>query len=589
MAKHVLFVDGLIGAGKCLAPNTLVAKYNGTVTKAKYIKVGDQLLGDDSTPRNVLSICSGKETMYQIVPKIGVPYTVNESHILTVRCPYNPGVALGRNRSGEFSRYRVTWKDRDGNHARDFTFSILGEENALKQANLFRESMRHKFDIIDISILEFLKRPKTWRSACQTFHVGFDWEEQDVPLDPYIYGLWLGDGACGEPKITNIDGEIIQYCKEFSEMHDMNFKQHACGITYGFSSKARKLRSNYMREQLKKTGSYHTKIINKAYLTNSRENRLKLLAGLIDSDGYLGKGRTYEITQKRKKLSKQIAFLTRSLGFMTNIRKVTKTCTNNGVSGIYYRITFWGDGLEDLKNYVLLDRKKITHLRKTHIVPNTSSFVIDKLDVGEYNGFTIDGNKRFLLGDFTVTHNTTLLRKIQRQYPKLTVIFEPVEKWVDSGLLENFYDNPKKWAFQLQSFIMDSFVEELEKAFENDVSFILMERGHLAAYTIFSYLHWTNGILSDEEYKKMEEKHYWYDRDLRKRGYVLDHIYLNTPIEVAMERVSLRDRVNESKSVSEEYQRTLLARFEELCLTPYTVEQLDELIEKITKIHKPCN
>jgi len=176
---------------------------------------------------------------------------------------------------------------------------------------------------------------------------------------------------------------------------------------------------------------------------------------------------------------------------------------------------------------------------------------------------------------------TTALTSIQSKYPKLRVIYEPVEKWVQSGLLENFYDNPKKWAFQLQSFIMDSFVEELEAAFKDNVPFILMERGHLAAYTVFSYLHWVNGILTDEEYRKMEEKHYWYDRDLRKRGYVLDHIYLNTPIETAMDRVANRNRVNEAKAVSKEYQERLSKRFEELCLTPYTLEQLYELIDKI--------
>jgi len=171
----------------------------------------------------------------------------------------------------------------------------------------------------------------------------------------------------------------------------------------------------------------------------------------------------------------------------------------------------------------------------------------------------------------------------REKYPNLTVIDEPVDKWVESGLLENFYNDPKKYAFKLQSYIMDSFVDQLEEAFKNDVKFILMERGHLAAYTVFSYIHWTNGLLTDEEYEKMEQKHYFYDRDLRKRGYVLDHIYLNTPIDIAMERVAERNRINEKNKVTKEYQQRLLNRFEELCLTPYSIEQLDELIEKIVK------
>jgi len=176
---------------------------------------------------------------------------------------------------------------------------------------------------------------------------------------------------------------------------------------------------------------------------------------------------------------------------------------------------------------------------------------------------------------------TTCLTKIKEKYPQLTVIFEPVERWMSSGLLENFYNDPKKYCFQLQSFIMDSFVDELEKAFKDNVNFILMERGHLAAYTIFSYIHWKNGILTDEEYKMMEEKHFIYDRDLRQRGYVLDHIYLNTPIEVAMERIAIRNRGNEKESITVEYQERFLKRYEELCLTPYTLEQLNDLIDKL--------
>lgn len=174
---------------------------------------------------------------------------------------------------------------------------------------------------------------------------------------------------------------------------------------------------------------------------------------------------------------------------------------------------------------------------------------------------------------------TFCLTQIKAKYPKLTVIFEPVDRWMQSGLLEKFYKDPKKWAFELQSFIMDSFVEDLEAAFQNDINFILMERGHLAAYTVFSYLHWKNGLLTDEEYKKMEIKHYNYDRDLRERGYVIDHIYLNTPIDIAMGRIAERNRGNEVSSITVEYQEGFLKRFNELCLTPYTLEQIYQLID----------
>ena len=39
-------------------------------------------MGDDSKPRNVLSLARGQDEMYKIIPIKGDTYTVNEEHIL---------------------------------------------------------------------------------------------------------------------------------------------------------------------------------------------------------------------------------------------------------------------------------------------------------------------------------------------------------------------------------------------------------------------------------------------------------------------------------------------------------------------------
>jgi superfamily II DNA or RNA helicase len=88
------------GGGKCLAYDTKILLYNGTIISVQDVKVGDLLMGDDSTPRKVLSLARGKEMMYTIKEcinpyvqkqmlctsnKIGYEYTVNESHILSLK------------------------------------------------------------------------------------------------------------------------------------------------------------------------------------------------------------------------------------------------------------------------------------------------------------------------------------------------------------------------------------------------------------------------------------------------------------------------------------------------------------------------
>lgn len=74
-----------VGCGKCLDPNTKLLQYDGTITLAKNIKRGDILVGDDLTPRTVLSTIMGVDEMFNILNQdYNVKYTVNSDHILTL-------------------------------------------------------------------------------------------------------------------------------------------------------------------------------------------------------------------------------------------------------------------------------------------------------------------------------------------------------------------------------------------------------------------------------------------------------------------------------------------------------------------------
>ena len=75
---------GKPGVGKCLHPDTPVRMANLSIKLAKKIKVGDYLMGDDSTPREVTSTVVGHEEMYKITQQYGDSYIVNKSHILTL-------------------------------------------------------------------------------------------------------------------------------------------------------------------------------------------------------------------------------------------------------------------------------------------------------------------------------------------------------------------------------------------------------------------------------------------------------------------------------------------------------------------------
>jgi len=131
------------------------------------------------------------------------------------------------------------------------------------------------------------------------------------------------------------------------------------------------------------------------------------LAGLIDSDGYQ-QDNCYEIFQKSKELAEDIEYLALSLGFMATVTQTDKGCMYKGEMrmGDYYRISIFGEGLETIP--VLLERKKC-HPRNSKRRANCVTFQVEPLGEGDYNGFELDRNGRFLLGDFTVTHNSSIL------------------------------------------------------------------------------------------------------------------------------------------------------------------------------------
>lgn len=78
-------IVGPPGSGKCLAPGTPIIMFDGTTKNVEDIHTGDVLMGDDSTPRRVLSTTSGTDQMYRIKQSRGDDYVVNEPHILVLR------------------------------------------------------------------------------------------------------------------------------------------------------------------------------------------------------------------------------------------------------------------------------------------------------------------------------------------------------------------------------------------------------------------------------------------------------------------------------------------------------------------------
>ena len=188
-----------------------------------------------------------------------------------------------------------------------------------------------------------------------------EYDEQELNIDPYIFGLWLGDGNAKVCALTTVDLPVAniwcEYLKRIGlDVHGNNKKNRKTDvkidesdqvITYlGTTSKRigsgyAKPNTNKFLNELRRLNVFNAKHIPDVYLKNSKENRLKLLAGLIDTDGCLHTNTSYEIVQKSETLANNIVELCQSLGFFTSIKSTTKRCTNSKNPehmGIYYRI-----------------------------------------------------------------------------------------------------------------------------------------------------------------------------------------------------------------------------------------------------------
>lgn len=376
-------INGGAGVGKCLGYGTPVLMYDGTVKEVQNIHAGDLLMGPDSKPRHVVSTSRGQEEMFRITPKKGEPFTCNRSHILSVK----------------------------------YTKKVQ------------KQYVTDKNDPFNISVNELLTWPDHKRAEVKIWRTGVEFPSQAVTLDPYFVGIWLGDGNNDSAKISNPDVEIIEYLKVFVKQHGCKLKkvklpEKACPSWNIVADETHrgKFNRNPVTKAMREMNLLGNKHIPMCYKRNGRAERLALLAGLIDSDGHASNHGVAEISQKSQTLSNDIVFLARSLGFCATISSARKRCVNTGTWGTYSRIIISGD-LSEIPTRV--ERKKFQRRRQTKNVLHTG-ITIESIGTGDYYGFTLsEPDGLFLLGDFTVTHNTTVIkmivRGIQAAYPRLSI------------------------------------------------------------------------------------------------------------------------------------------------------------------------
>lgn len=409
-----ILLYGVNSAGKCYDPETSLLMFNGEIKRCIDIKVGDQLMGDDSTPRNVISITQGIGPMYDIITSKGTVIRVNGPHILVLRHSGYKGLTAcsDRNKDKVYHRYKIRWVD--GEHkikSKSFSYTEKDQSHVREKAHEFLNNIPdYSGQILEISVDDYLAKTNSfWKRNYYLYSVGVEFNEQPIDLDPYIVGHWLGDGSSRDPVITTADEVIVNYYSDYFKQFNLNCKYRG-NYSYAFTTSEvyGSKDCNFFTKCLRKYNMLNNKHIPREYLINNRSNRLKLLAGLVDSDGSCGNGYGFDFVFKSERLASDLCYLVRSLGYIANMKKCQKKCTNTGAIGTYWRIYVAGDNFTDIP--LLSEYKRPTLDRNKN--PMVRSFQIKSAGTGNYCGFLLDNNQRHLLGDFTVGHNSSLMKAV---------------------------------------------------------------------------------------------------------------------------------------------------------------------------------
>lgn len=357
------------GLGKCFEKGTKCLMADGTIKKIEDIKPGDKVQSEKDV--NTVEACHhGRAKGYKIIPKLGEPFVVSAQHILTLM------------------KRHIFW---------DPARKITASDNT--------------FELVDMPVEDYMALSKSQQHKYQLYRPAVSYNKKDLKIPPYILGCWLGDGTSCRPELTNMDKEVIEEWQHYARASGlrarMTTSKKSKAAVYDITGTLKN--PNTVLKDFKSYNLLSNKHIPLDYLTSSEEDRLELLAGLLDTDGHLSNTvhGNFEICLKSEVLINQIAQLARGLGFRVGRIYVRKI--QNEVKGLceYYKVNITGD-LTRIPNRVTR-KKSIKNSTRRKLA--LTDFRIEELGEIEYYGFQCDGDHRFLLADNTLVHNSWIALK----------------------------------------------------------------------------------------------------------------------------------------------------------------------------------
>lgn len=309
-------------------------------------------------------------------------------------------------------------------------------------------------------------------------------DDIELPLNPYLLGVWLGDGDTGKSSITTSDVEIL---KEF-EKDGWEIRKH------GWEIRRRRQEYSYViyggfLKLLEENNLLGNKHIPEIYLRASYNQRLALIQGLMDSDGHIRKNGTCVITFKNKNLIERLKELLCSIGIKTNVREVYKRAVNsNQPLTLYYRLTFTTN-LPVFRLQRHLDRLP-NRLRPTQNRRYIES--IEKVESVPTQCICVDSPSHLFLctEDFIPTHNSAIATSIANMVDDSYIL--TMTNQLQGQYLEDFtyilteIKGRSNYPCNYQPTCEDCYMEDMDEKKCNDCQYNMALQTALRSPTIIS-------------------------------------------------------------------------------------------------------
>lgn len=340
--------------------------------------------------------------------------------------------------------YKITFTDN--------TFIRVGEEHLNRFIRHSRpichkckDAGVYKMDLTTSELIEQFntKRYDFWCQlpVCE-FHN--DYTDKELCLDPYLLGFLIGDGSLGavhkSVSISEID--LVEKIKAKVSVYDCHLT-HKGGVDFGITRNGTKGENNISRtiDGYALNVKSEAKHIPTKYLFASVEQRLELLRGLFDSDGYINVSKkgscSFGWSTASKQLSDDFSFLVRSLGCVDKVSTKVPHYTKGGEK-IECKVSYCHFIKVPNDLIICSSKKHLVKIRPRQSEPMRKIVSICEDGFEQCQCIMVDSEDHtYITDNVTVTHNTLTATRIAEEKERPVLIIAPnalCQQWADELL-----------------------------------------------------------------------------------------------------------------------------------------------------------